>query len=355
MQAPRMMSGSKRKENNQILQLSILLLGRGAVRRDGRRDCAEAGEKVTDLALQSADLSVRVVHAGLDPVVHLDVAHRAERSLAVHLVLLGGAHHLAGDNDADLADAGDVRVEEATLELLGGEGLREGFTGGVDHAVGDADGLGQDAAQADTGEDVHVVALAGVVGVGLASGVGEGAGGEGGTGGEEAAAVGVLDGRLKVTLGLGGGVGEGEDERGGVPIGHLAEDLRGEDTSHSGETHENGGLDVVNDLLEGLVLLAVVVLAGEVDLVVSELVTAVGSDETLGVDEVEAVAGLVLGHAFAHEELDDLTGNPDTGAAGTKKHSAVLLAGQTGALDSIDDTAEDNSASTLDVIVEASV
>jgi hypothetical protein len=33
----------------------------------------------------------------------------------------------------------------------------------------------------------------------------------------------------------------------------------------------------------------------------------------------------------------------------------VLLAGQTGALDSIDDTAEDNSASTLDVIVEASV
>ena len=310
---------------------------------------------MTDLALEGADLSVRVIHAGLDPVVQLDVAHSAERSLAVNLVLLGGAHHLAGDNDADLADAGDVRVEEATLELLGGEGLREGFTGGVDHAVGDADGLGQDAAQADTGEDVHVVALAGVVGAGLAGGVGEGAVREGGAGGEEAAAVGVLDGGLKVTLGLGGGVGEGEDEGGGVPVGHFAEDLGGEDTSHGGETHKDGGLDVVDDLFEGLELFAVVVLAGEVDLVVSELVTAVGSDKTLGVDEVEAVAGLILGHAFAHEELDDLPSNTDTGAAGTEEHRAVLLAGQTGALDSVDDTAEDDSASTLDVIVEAGV
>jgi hypothetical protein len=33
----------------------------------------------------------------------------------------------------------------------------------------------------------------------------------------------------------------------------------------------------------------------------------------------------------------------------------VLLAGQTRALDSVDDTAEDDSASTLDVIVEAGV
>jgi hypothetical protein len=112
---------------------------------------------------------------------------------------------------------------------------------------------------------------------------------------------------------------------------------------------------VVDDLLEGLPLLASIVLASEVDLVVSELVTAVGSDETLGVDEVEAVAGLILGHAFAHEELDDLTSNTDTSTAGTEKDSAVLLAGETGALDSVDDTAKDDSASTLDVIVEAGV
>jgi hypothetical protein len=33
----------------------------------------------------------------------------------------------------------------------------------------------------------------------------------------------------------------------------------------------------------------------------------------------------------------------------------VILAGQTGALDSVDDTAKDDSASTLDVIIEAGV
>lgn len=310
---------------------------------------------MADLTLQSADLSVRVIHAGLDPVVQLNIAHRAEGDLAVHLVLLGSAHHLAGDDDTDLADAGDVRVEQTTFELLASEGSGEGIARGVDHAVCDADGLGQDAAEADTGEDVHVVTLAGVVSAGLTGGVGEGEVGEGGAGGEEAAAVGVGDSGLEVTLGLGRGVGEGEDERGGVPVSHLAQDLRGKDAAHGGETHQDGGLDVVNDLFEGLVLLGVVVTAGEVDLVVGELVATVSGDKTLGVDEVEAVAGFVLGHAFAHEELDNLASNTDTGAAGAEKHRAVVLAGQAGALNSVDDTAKDDSTSTLDIIVEAGV
>jgi hypothetical protein len=87
--------------------------------------------------------------------------------------------------------------------------------------------------------------------------------------------------------------------------------------------------------------------------VVGELVTTVSGHETLGVDEVEAVAGFILGHAFAHEELDNLAGDTDTGAAGTEKDGAVVLARKTGALDGVDDTAEDDSASTLDVIIEA--
>ena len=110
---------------------------------------------------------------------------------------------------------------------------------------------------------------------------------------------------------------------------------------------------MVNDLIESLELSTLVVTAGEVDLVVGELVTAVSGHETLGVDEVEAVAGLVLSHAFAHEELDDLAGDTDTGAAGAEEDGTVVLARKTGALDSVDDTTEDDSASTLDVIVEA--
>jgi len=308
---------------------------------------------MTDLTLKSTNLSVRIIHTSLDPVIELDVRKRTERDLTINLVFLSGAHHLASDDDRHLADASDIRVQETALEFLAGQSGGQGLAGGVDHAVCHADGLGENAAQTDTGEDVHVVALAGVVGAGFAGGVGEGAVGEGGAGSEEAAAVGVLDCCLEVALGLVGGVGEGEDEGGGVPVCHLAEDLGGEDAAHGGETHQDGGLDVVDDFFEGLELGALVVTAGEVDLVVCELVAAVGGNETLGVDEVETVAGLVLGHAFAHEELDNLAGDTDTGTASTEEDGAVVLAGQTGALDGVDDTAEDDSASTLDVVIEA--
>lgn len=336
-----------------ILQLGGLLLGGGTVQQ--RREGAKAGKQVANLTLEGADLGVGVVHAGLDPQVHVGVGHLAETSLTVDVVGLGGADDVAGDNNANLANAGDVRVEQTTLELLGGEGLGKGLTGGVDHAVGDTDGLGQNAAETDTGEDVHVVTLAGVVGAGLTGSVGEGGVGEGRAGGEEAAAIGVGNGGLKVTLGLGGGVGQGEDDGGSVPVSHLAENLGGEDTAHGGETHQDSGLDVVNDLLESLELSAIVVLTGEVDLVVSELVTTVSGDQTLGVNEVETSAGLILGHALTDEEVDNLLGDTDTGGASTEEDGALVLARQTGALDSVDNTAKDDSTSTLDVVVEAGV
>lgn len=345
-----------RKEKDQILQLSaILLLGRRAIRRDGRRDCSQTGEEVTDLALQSADLGVRIVHASPNPVIQLDVAHRAQSDLAIDLVFLGGTHHLAGDDDADLTDASDVGVEQTTLDLLRSQGSRERLARGVDHAVGDTDGLGQNAAQTDTGEDIHVVTLAGVVGLGLAGGVGEGEGREGRARGEETTTVGVLNSGLIITLRLGGRVGEGEDDGGGVPVSHLGEDLRGEDTTQSRQTHQDSGLDVINNLLQSLPLLASIVLTSEVDLVVSELVTTVSSDKTLSVNKVEAASGLILGHTLTHEELDDLLGNTDTGRAGTEEDSAVVLAWQTRSLNSIDNTTEDNGAGTLDIVIEASV
>lgn len=192
---------------------------------------------MADLALERAHLGVRVVHAGLDVVVQVGVAHLAESSLTVDTVGLGSTHHLAGDDNADLTDASDVGVEQTTLDLLGSQSGGESLTGSIDHAVGDTDGLGQDAAQTDTGEDVHVVTLAGVIRAGLAGRVGEGHGGERRAGGEKATTIGVLDGALVVTLGLGGRVGQGEDDGGSVPVGHLAEDLGGENTAQSGQTH----------------------------------------------------------------------------------------------------------------------
>lgn len=112
---------------------------------------------------------------------------------------------------------------------------------------------------------------------------------------------------------------------------------------------------MVNDLLQSLELLALVVLASKVHLVVGELVTTVSSDQTLGVDQVEAVASILLGHALTHEELDDLLGDTDTGRTGSEEHGAVVLAGQAGALDGVHHAAENHRASTLDVVIEAGV
>lgn len=310
---------------------------------------------MANLALEAADLGVRVVHAGLDPVIQVLVRHVAQVGLAVDLVLLRGADHVAGHHDADLADPSDVRVQQTALELLGRQSLGKGLTRGVDHAVRDAHGLGQDAAQTDTREDVHVVTLAGVVSLGFTGGIGERLVGERRTRGEETATVGVGDGAVEVALGLGRGVGEREDNGSGVPVGHFAENLGGENTAEGGETHQDGRLDEFDDLLEGLALLAVVVLAGKVDLVVGELVTAVSGDETLGVNQVEAVASLIFGHALANEEVDNLLGDTDTGAASTEEDRTVFLARQTGALDGVDDTTQDDRAGTLDVVIEAGV
>jgi len=336
-----------------FLQLGTVLVGGGAVQKWGQ--VTQAGQQVADLTLQGANLSVGVVHAGLDPVVQIGVRHAAEVGLAINLVVLSSTDHLAGDDDADLTDAGDIGVEQTTLNLLSSQGSRERLARGVDHAVGDTDGLGQNAAQTDTREDIHVVTLAGVVGAGLALGVGEGESREGRTRGEEATTVSVLDGGLIVTLRLGGRVGEGEDDGSSVPVSHLGEDLGSEDTTQSRQTHQDSGLDVVNNLLQSLPLLASIVLTSKVNLVVSELVTTVSSDETLGINKVEAAAGLILGHTLTHEELDDLLGNTDTGRAGTEEDSAVVLAWQTRSLNSIDDTTEDNGAGTLDIVIEASV
>ena len=330
-----------------------LLIGGGAV--ENGRQAAEARQQVADLTLERAHLSVRVVHAGLDVVVEVRVAHLAERSLPVHTVGLSRAHHLAGHHDADLTDASNVGVEQTALNLFRCEGGGESLARSIDHAVGHTHGLGENAAKADTGEDVHVVALSGVVGAGLAGGVGEGHGGERRAGGEETATVSVLDGILKVTLGLGGRIGQREDDGSGVPVGHLAEDLGGEDTTQSGETHQDGGLDMLDDLLQSLELLALIVPTSEVNLVVGELVTAVGSDETLGVDKVEAVARLILGHAFTHEKLHNLLGDADTGRAGAEENGTVVLARQAGALDSVDHTAQNHGTGTLNIVVEARV
>ena len=154
---------------------------------------------------------------------------------------------------------------------------------------------------------------------------------------------------------LGRRVGQWEDDGAWVPVGHLLQNLRGKDAPESGETHQDGRPHMIDDLLERLELLAFVVGPCKVDLVVGKFVPTVSSNESFGVHKVEARTGLILGHAFAHEELHDLLGHSNTGTPRAQEDGALILARDSGTLNCIDHPSEDDSAGALDVIIEAGV
>ena len=158
--------------------------------------------QLLQLLLHQRPLLEGVIHPLPDIRIQVLVVQRAQRNLPVDPARLRGPDDAPGHDDADVPDAADVRVEPAVGALLAGEGEGEGGGGGVDHVLGDVHGLGQDGAEADAREDVHVVALA----RGEQAAVVVGEGGEGRARGEEAPPVGVLDGVGEGALGFRGGV-----------------------------------------------------------------------------------------------------------------------------------------------------
>lgn len=291
-----------------------------------------------------------IVHALNDVRIELLVREVAEIDGAVNAILLGSTNDTAGDNNGDLADAADVRVQPAVGNLLLVEGCGKRLGGGVDHVLCDGCGLGENSAETDTGENVHVVAL--TRGEQLAIVL---HGGEGRAGGEKTAALSVEDSLLECALRLAGGVGQGEDDGVIVQLGHLLENLLVESTANGGQTHQDGGLDVVDQAGERLVLTAVVVVASKVDLVLGELVTTVVGDETIRVDEPELAASLFLCQTLLLEELDNLLGDTNTGTASAEEDGLVILDGDTRRLDGVDEATNNDGASSLDVVVEHAV
>lgn len=208
----------------------------------------------------------------------------------------GGLHHLAGDDDAGFADALDAWVDETLVDLLGVEGASQGSGGLVDHGVGDPCRLGEDGAQTDTGEDVDVVTLVGVVCDSLIRSL-DGVRVEGRAGGKDDAALGPVDGLLEGALRLGKRVGEREQDGPASKAAGVDGRLErthhalGEDAESSSQANKGGWLDILNDLLERAELVAAVVSTSEVLLVLSQPVATVLGDKALGVDKPELLLG----------------------------------------------------------------
>jgi len=169
---------------------------------------------------------------------------------------------------------------------------------------------------------------------------------------EEATALSVGDSLLKRALGFAGRIGEWENDGVLVQASHALENSGSEGAANGRKTHENGWLDILNNVVKSLELLALVVVSGEVDLVISELVATVVGDETLGVDEPELALGFVFRQTLLDEVFHDLLGYSDAGTASAKEYSTVILGSDTGGLDGVYESTNDDGTSSLDVIVE---
>ena len=99
-----------------------------------------------------------IIHLRSNPLLQLLITHALNALFAIHARLLRRADNAHGYYDADVANAGDFGVEPAFKGFVGREGVGEGGGGGVDHGLGYCGCLGEDGAEADAGEDVHVVA-----------------------------------------------------------------------------------------------------------------------------------------------------------------------------------------------------
>lgn len=243
-------------------------------------------------------------------------------------------HDLTSDDDAGLANTLNARVDETLVDLISVQGACKSRGRGVHHLVRDAGSLGEDSAETKTGEDVDVVALVGVIchGRSVLGGLGRVVA-EGRAGGEDDSALGPVNSLLERALSLGQGVAQREQDGAAVRATSIdrvlesTDDGLGEDTKRGGQADQSAGLDVRNDFLEGLVLLASVVGTGKVLLVVGQVVAAVLGDETLGVHEPELVTGLSLAETALGVVFYELLGDTNTSRASTHEDETLLIKG----------------------------
>lgn len=158
------------------------------------------GVKAMDLPGRAAGggvLVCRVVHLGADISIKVGIAQPLQSLVLVQVLRLGGTDDMTGNGDGDVADPVEAGVEPALGSLLLGQGIRKTNGRGVDHLLGNVDRLAENGSETDSGEDVHVVTLARVIGDTISLDLGEGR-----SGGKDSLVVGELHGLGKGALGL---------------------------------------------------------------------------------------------------------------------------------------------------------
>lgn len=115
-------------------------------------------------------------------------------------------------------------------------------------------------------------------------------------------------------------------------------------------------MDVFNDRGNVGETSTVVILTSKVQLVLGQLVTAVQGDQALRVDQPNHLAGLILSHTMIVDKVgSQLLGNTNSGGTSAKEENLMLLGRNASEVDGVHESSQDDSASSLNIVVEAEV
>jgi hypothetical protein len=132
-------------------------------------------------------------------------------------------------------------------------------------------------------------------------------------------------------------------------LSHFLDNLLIETPTNSRKTKKTGRLDPINDLGQSLQTRRILIGTRERDLVRGELVTTIQRNETFAVDEVKSLCRFFFRQSAVDEVIFQHGRDTDTSTTGTEEDEAMVMRFETGSTDRVDETAEDDRGSSLDL------
>src|SRR5271155_1020367 len=117
---------------------------------------------------------LRIVNLALNIPLQFCITYRSQCNIPIHLIMLSRSNDISRNIQRNGTNSRNIGVQESTTEFLFCNARSKTFRGSENHSVSDFGGLTEDGAETETGEDVHVVSLAGGVGFAFVRCFGEG-------------------------------------------------------------------------------------------------------------------------------------------------------------------------------------
>mmetsp|Transcript_20442 Transcript_20442/g.47953 ORF Transcript_20442/g.47953 Transcript_20442/m.47953 type:complete len:488 (+) Transcript_20442:412-1875(+) len=249
------------------------------------------------------------------------------------------------------ADLGNVGEDKALRSLFGGEALGKGLRRKVQHSVRDPLGPAEGGSEAETGENVHVVALGNIEDPSVTNVYRI----EWRARGKHQVSVGPLVSVGGGTLGLDRGVGQRKDD-GLVDVArHLLNEVFRKDATDGRDPEQNRGFEFAYHIDQGKIVVGI---SCKDALLGIELVGSIRSEQSFVVaNEKGVLCHFLAVPLFQHGLVKDLR-NPDPGTTRPGNQDSLVAEGvdvRSLGAEGSEKAGECRGAGSLDVVVEAEV